>query len=528
MDRVGLKQIKFMRSQLTRTAVGWIHLMEKPRSRCCYSLVLAAAAGLSLGTIRAAELPPKPAQSEPTDQELIDKFNSMKARLEKLEDKEHVQEKKLESQSKEQAQLEKQRVDATVAAVQRDAVEHSQLLDMEGFTAGYSNGKFVIQSGDGSFSWHPWIQVQFRDVLTYRQDGKGAGVDDTQTGIEIRRLRWGFDGNLFSPDLTYLFNWSNYQGNTTSTVKAGTSTGTITNVIGGLQVLQEAWVRYKLPSSDFYVRAGQIHDPLAHEAIIGSKYEITAERSLQNDIFSNTDTYTEAATVAYDPKKELRVEAGINHGIRSANTNFQDTPNNGNLYDFGLVGRVEYKVMGNWKDYDQLTSYGDKSDLLVVGAGTDYSEDGKDAQFTHAFDAEYASTSGQFLYGSYIGRYTRHNLGIPNGSGVGGSLATPGVSGHDTYEPSLLLQASYLVDKHWEPFVRYEYLHLAGTAAGSDNEVQEISGGVGYWFHGHNAKLSSQLMYLPKGIPINDTGNDVLSNNKHGELVFMTQFQFML
>ena len=34
---------------------------------------------------------------------------------------------------------------------------------MEGFTAGYANGKFVIQSGDGSFSWHPWLHLQFRD-----------------------------------------------------------------------------------------------------------------------------------------------------------------------------------------------------------------------------------------------------------------------------------------------------------------------------------------------------------------------------
>jgi hypothetical protein len=502
--------------------------MQRRKKTYNLSLILAAAAGLTVGTVWAADPPATQTQADPSDQELIDRFNSMKARLEKLETKEHDQDRKLEGQAKEQAQLEKQRVDATVESVRRTAQQDSQLLDMEGFTAGYNNGKFIIQSADGSFSWHPWIQVQFRGALDYRQDGKGAGVDDTQTGFEIRRLRWGFDGNLFSPDLTYLFNWSNYQGNTTSTVKAGTATGTVTNVIGGLQVLQEAWVRYKLPNSDFYVRGGQIHDPLAHEAIIGSKFEITAERSLQNDIFSNTDTYTEAATIAWDPKKDLRVEAGINHGIRSANTNFQDTPNNGNLYDFGVVGRAEYKVMGNWKDYDQLSAYGDKSDLLVIGAGTDYSEDGKDAQFTHALDVEYGSTTGLFLYGSYIGRYTRHNLGIPNGGGVGGSLATPGVSGRDTYEPSLELQASYLIDHHWEPFVRYEYLHLAGTAAGSDNEVQEITGGFGYWFHGHNAKLSTQLMYLPKGIPINDTGNDVLSNNKHGELVFMEQFQFML
>jgi hypothetical protein len=485
-----------------------------------------------MGTVRAADQgDPNTPTTGPSKQELLQAMEQMQAKIEKMEAKERQQEAKIENQAKEQAELEKRQVDAAVDAVQRTAKQDSQLLDLEGFTAGYNNGKFVIQSGDGSFSWHPWIHFQFRNVINYREDGKstaGGGVDNTDFGFEVRRARFGFDGNLFSPDLTYFFNWATYRANTTSTVKVGTSSATITNVIGGLPVLEEAWIKYKLPNSDFYIKGGQMHDPLAHEEIVGSKYEITPERSLQNDIFSNTDAFTEAATVIWDPKKDMRFETGINHGLRSANTNFQDTPNNGNLYDFGFAGRGEYKIMGNWKDYDQLTAYGDKADVLVAGVGADYSEDGKDAQFTHAADIEYGSTTGLFLYGSYIGRYTRHNLGIPNGAPVGTALGTPGVSGKNTYEPSLLLQAGYCIDQHWEPYLRYEYMHLAGTPTGSDNDVQEISGGVGYWFHGHNAKLTTQLMFLPKGIPINDTSSDVLSNNKHGELVLTTQFQLLL
>ena len=71
-------------------------------------------------------------------------------------------------------------------------------------------------------------------------------------------------------------------------------------------------------------------------------------------------------------------------------------------------------------------------------------------------------------------------------------------------------------------------MHLQGTPAGSDNNVHEITGGVNYWFHGHNAKLTTQIMYLPNGIPIADTSSDVLSSNKHSELVFTTQFQLLL
>jgi hypothetical protein len=35
-------------------------------------------------------------------------------------------------------------------------------------------------------------------------------------------------------------------------------------------------------------------------------------------------------------------------------------------------------------------------------------------------------------------------------------------------------------------------------------------------------------MYLPDGIPINDTSSDVLANNKHQEFVFIAQFQLLL
>jgi len=502
--------------------------MERSKNRHHFALVLAVAAGLAVGTTRGAEPAANAPQSEPTDQELLKQFNSMKSRLERLEAKEQKQESKLQGQAKEQAQLEKQQVDLAVDAVRRDAVQHSQLLDMEGFTAGYSNGKFVIQSGDGSFSWHPWIHFQFREIVNHRDDGKSANVDDTETGFEVHRLRFGFDGNLFSPDFTYYFNWASYPANTTSTVKVGTSSATVTNVVGGLPVLQEAWVRYKLPGSDFYVKAGQMHDPLAHEDIIGSKFELAADRSLTNDIFNNTEDFTEAVTVAYDPHASFRTEAGVNHGMRSADTNFQDYPNNGNGYDWGVVARAEYKVMGDWRDYDQLTAYGNRSDVLVLGVGADYSEAGKDAQLVHVFDAQYGGKNGLFLFGSYEGRYTRHNIGIPNGAPVGTAYGTPGVSGPDTYEPAMVFQVNYSIDKHWEPFARYEYIHLAGTPAGSDNNVQEITGGVGYWFHGHNARLTTQVMYLPYGIPVADSFSDVLLSNHHSEVIFITQFQLLL
>jgi hypothetical protein len=263
--------------------------------------------------------------------------------------------------------------------------------------------------------------------------------------------------------------------------------------------------------------------------MVGSKYR-APEASLQGDIFGNTDTFTQAATAIFDNKGPVRVEAGMTDGIRAANTNFENSPNAGVAYDGGVAGRVEWKLMGDWNDYSQLSALGDKSDLLVLGSGYDYSfAGGGYNQLSHTIDLQYGSPCGLFAYICYFGRYTEHNMGIPNTSGVSASFGstTPDL-GKDTYEPSIDAEFAYLFCKHWEPFVRYEYLYLRGTPTGSQNNVTDISLGLNYYFFGHNLKLTEMGTYLPTGIPINDDSSDVLISNRHAELIFITQLQLLL
>jgi len=435
----------------------------------------------------------------------------------------------LEHQQKEQQQkadAEKQAV--TTESVLKDANRQSQFFDSTGVTAGYKDHRFFIGSDDGNFVLRPWIHIQVRDGTAWRQDAKPGNSDDTQNGFEIRRARLGFDGNMFSPDFSYFINWATYRGNSNTNVvnSSGAKIGTASALNGGLPVLEEAWVRYRLPGTPFYLKAGQLHDPLDHENIVGSKYR-QPEASLQGDIFGNTDTFTQGATFIYDPKGAVRFEGGVTDGIRAANTNFQDYPNNGIAYDWGVAGRVEYKAFGNWRDYDQLTAYGDKEDLLVFGMGADDSESGHSNSLSHVADVQYATRSGLCFYGAYFGRYTTHNRGIPLGAPTSTSFGTPGTPGQDTYECSVDAQVGYLIGKI-EPYVRYEYLHLAGTPAGSNNNVNAFELGANYYFAGHNAKFTGQAVYLPRGIPIGDDSQDVLASNNHEEFVFMAQFQLLL
>jgi hypothetical protein len=479
--------------------------------------MLAGRIGLVAASLGSVGWAAEPAATQPTVQDLMQKINDLQTQVQQMK-----------QQQQQQETASRKEIDETVDRVLEDADKRSKLLADEGFTAGFDHNRFFIGSADGNYLLRPWIHIQVRDGTAFRSHEHADGGDDTQNGFELRRARLGFDGNLFSKDFTYLINWATYRGNSTATVTGATgNVGTVSQGNGGEPVLEEAWVRYNFHDTPWGIRGGQMHDPLDHESIMGSKYR-GAEVSLTGDIFANTDTFTQAVTAIYDPQEAFRFEGGVTDGSRAANTNFEDRGNNGIQYDWGLAGRVEYKVMGKWSDYNQLTALGDKEELLVFGLGLDNSQAGADNQFSHTLDAQYGNPQGLFFYGSYFGRYTSDNKGIPNGSPTSTSFGTPGTPGKDTYEYSLLGQAAYLYDQKWEPYVRYEYLYLQGTPAGSENSVNEVSLGLNYYFHGHNAKLTGQAMYLPNGIPVNDDSNDVLISNNHQEFVFLAQFQLLL
>jgi hypothetical protein len=471
-----------------------------------------------------------------TQGDMSTEIQALKARLEQLE----VKQKDAEMQR----QLAEQKLEAKITAdeLSKDAAKaDNHFLTAEGFTAGYSDNRFVIQSADGNFVWRPWMHLQFRDVVEDRSDKLGTGShisDEVDNGFEVRRLKLGFDGNMFSPDFTYFFNWATSRNSSNATVNGATpsatgGTVTVSNNLGGVPILEEAWVKYHIPTTPYFIKLGQIKDPVLHDQITSSRYQHSAERSLTADIFANGDAFTEGVTFIYDAGQSLRVEAGINHGMRSANTNFLDYPNNGgfNAFDYGLAGRAEWKFFGRWKDYGQVGAVDTKHPLLVVGTGFDYSERGRDGQLVAVADAMYGDQTGLNFYGAFVDRYTTHNFGAYTQSGTGASIITPdpAVAGKSTNEYSILLEGGYIIDHKIEPFARYEFMHLQGDAAGSHNWINVVTSGVNYYFHGHRVKLTLQAMWLPQGLPFDDGASDELASpGGHNEIDFEAQLQLLL
>jgi hypothetical protein len=288
-------------------------------------------------------------------------------------------------------------------------------------------------------------------------------------------------------------------------------------------------VKYNFHNTPWYIKAGQLKDPLLHDQVVSSRYQQSEERSLTADIFANGDAFTEGVTGIYDPKTFFRVEAGVTHGMRSANTNFLAPTTNG--YNYGLAARAEFKLMGNWKDYAQVGGVDIKDPLAVIGVGTDYSERGHAGQTTMVVDGTYVQPNGINIYGAFVDRYTNHNFGIPGQSGTGASFGTPdpAVANHATNEYSVLGEVGYVFNNRIEPFARYEYMRLQGTPTGSQNYVHVITAGANFFFQGNRLKLTPQIIYLPRGIPIDDGASDTLTSGKNrGEIVGEIQLQLLI
>ena len=81
------------------------------------------------------------------------------------------------------------------------------------------------------------------------------------------------------------------------------------------------------------------------------------------------DVHADVQRVSYggaDPAKgnPWNIQFGLTDGGPSIKTNFTK-----HGFDFGIVGRAEYKVMGDWRDYNDFTAKDTRKDLLVIGGG---------------------------------------------------------------------------------------------------------------------------------------------------------------
>jgi len=410
----------------------------------------------------------------------------------------------------------KQTDQATVNSVLTDAQKRSQFMaDGTDITSGYDKG-FFIQSADKTFTLKPGVLLQLRNATTYRQDFKNGGAsDDIQNGWEIRRLKLQASGNAYGPDVTYYLQLTNNRN--AATIE-----------------LDDIYVQYKF-APHYAIKGGQYKGPFNREELISDAGQLAVERSLVNEVLGGGATGPRSQGVSFlggvggeDYSKDpLHYEIMWNDGDQTQNTNFQDssgtTPDT--RPDWGAIGRVDYKLMGNWTDYTRFSAKNSKEDLVVVGGGVLASGNQGANVYRFTADALYQGMEGKLdVFGAAIGQYT--------------DFRNTAAGAEDTkLDYGAIVQVGYLIDPAWEPFARADMVWIdddfAVAGAGGDNGFPELTVGVNYYMGKdgaafNKAKLTLDVSYLPSGSPGDRTGLDELASNGKNEVVVRAQLQFAL
>ena len=427
--------------------------------------------------------------AEPTREELADEIRQLKARIEQLEAKQPAPGPSAAD------------VDRVVRDVLADAERRGHLLMQDGeVTAGFDRerAKFFIGSADGNFLFMPGFLFQARNTtnITTGDD------DDVQNGFEIRRMRFYFVGNAFTPDLTYRFQW-----------EASSN--------GGGVFLQDAFVRYRF-ADQWAVQVGQFYDEYSHEQSMLDPFMLAADRSLINALIGGGQTErVQGVMLLYDDHEHLGARVALHDGANTDNTDWTES-GGGSAFlgvtdpNFGATGRVEYFFSGTRQAYETFTALGTTEDLLTAGAGADFTQGGDSSALFHLIDLQYENTGGTSAYLALHGLWRDIGADSPVPAG-------------EYYDWGVLAQAAHLFTRSCELFVRYDYIQIDedALAAGAEDQFHEFTIGGNYYYRKHNVKITIDFTYLPNGVPINLPALGFLAGDDD-EFVIRAQLQLFI
>lgn len=369
---------------------------------------------------------------------------------------------------------------STMDSVMQDASARSHML-----APAPAAHPFTIGQGDFSLSIMPGMQ--FRGVANIGDERKG-GDNDIQTGFEITRARLELEGKAFSPKLRF---------------KAGWEAGDIS---GGVTLL-DAMAMYDV-ADNMTIKAGQFKDLVTHEGLVAWQDGLAVERSVANEVLGTPTAASgrvQGVSLIVKPSDQINVEVALHDGLGSANTSFADA----GAY-WGISARGEFKVMGQWKDYADMTARKTMENLLVVGAGIDFTEVPGARVAKVAVDAQWEMQK-LGVYGAVLANW-----------------ADP-TAGSNVLSWGFMAQAGYALTDDLEVFGRLGLVKIDEDILppGAEDTILEITLGVNYYLlnAGNGAKVTADVAILPNGAPSAPYHNLIGAND---ELEIAVRLQLQL
>lgn len=382
-----------------------------------------------------------------------------------------------------------------------DASARSSLAPA-GATSGHDGKGFFVSDG-GANKLYIGGHYQFRYIDNWREDGVGNGDSGYTNGFTFRRMRLTVSGTVIDPRLSF-----GIQGDFNT---------------GGTFQLVEVFGEYKL-NDKWSLKWGEFKLQLLQEENTGHVRQQAVERSAMDTVF--TQNYSQGVQLRYagDP---FRATAAFSDGINSLNTDFVSNVE----YDFAFTGRGEWKLAGDWKQFEQFSSWRSASSAAFLGAAAHFQNGGSTAA---PGGTPLQSTPNQSLL-----QYTADVSIKGSGWNVFASFVGRNIDVHSdgpTFDDfGFVVQGGLFLTDQFEVFARYDELFPDSDRGATGNDFAEITAGGNYYFvpESQVAKFTADLVWFPddqagsSSLMRPNTGIGLLASNKDNQFALRFQIQII-
>jgi len=321
--------------------------------------------------------------------------------------------------------------------------------------------------------------------------GPGGGNKDT-IGFQNAYTKLQVGGHIFSEDWTYGVQF-----------KFGEA--------DGAAVLDDAWGSYAF-GNGWQVKWGQFKLPLLREELVSDTYQLAANRSVVNSVF--TQSRSQAVQLSTE-QQQVRFAAAFSDGLSTKNTDFTSTSE----ADWALTGRVDWKWAGDWKQAKDFTSFPNSPYFGMLGVAGHYQDGG--STFNTADASLFEGTADLSVEGSgwnvYAAAIYRHI--DPSG-------------GTKLDDWGFLVQGGIFVSPKWELFGRWDMVSPDSNRPASDNFSTVTFGANDYIMQdSHAAKFTVDFEWFldkqSQSIAPASTLTGLLASDKDSQYNLRAQMQLI-
>ncbi len=421
-------------------------------------------------------------------------------------------------------------VRALVSEIMADADTRSSLLAAggPGGTSGHDGKNFFLASDDGSWRLNIGGYVQFRYYLNWRDDN--GGEEDFESGFQTKRTRIILDGTV----ATNIFYF----------IHGGFNTN------GGTFTLLDAYGGYKWDNG-FYMKAGQFKLPFLREELVGDVYQLAADRSLTETIFTQGRGASIGRSQGIEvgwKGEDFRCMLAFSDGFGSANSevntnspfsNVYGFTNGGGESDWAITGRGDFKFAGSWDQFKDFTSFPGSDYACMLGVAGHVEQSDQNLAAVIGPDAVQGETTlagwtvdlsvegdGWNFFVAGNGHHVNNNLAIT----ATGAAAD---SSFDDY--GIVVQGGvFIPNTDWEVFARYDVSFADAdrtTTPAQDDDFSTVTLGTNWYWSGHAAKFTFDVQwFLDDGMVLSgpNTGIGYFQDlSDENEITLRFQFQFL-